>query len=162
MTNRSGRLPAIGGRMIRHGPYVELDAGGGTARQGTYARGLQVGRWVRWTPAGAIDSVIVLKTGEASRFVPEPENLCPPGTTRRRELGFDDRRRMWSSCTTPGAGEKQELDGPYVTWDEEDAPGGRRYVLRDITTYAHGERHGPRPTQWRLAAARRPVRRLGR
>jgi antitoxin component YwqK of YwqJK toxin-antitoxin module len=132
----------IAGRMVRDGPYLELDPEGMTARQGAYARGAQVGRWVRWTPAGEIDSVIVLKKGEASRFIPEPEDLCPPGATRRRDIGFDDRRRMWSSCTAPRAGARPELNGPYVTWDEEHAPGGARYVLRDITTYAHGERHG--------------------
>ena len=134
-------------RSVRHGSYIELYPDGSTARQGSYLRGRQVGAWVRWAPAGKAETVTVLRPGESSRHIPEPEELCPPGTTRHRSFGFDDRRRMWSECTAPGTKGKQGkevLAGPHVTWDEEPAPdGGTRYVLRDLMTYRDDERHGP-------------------
>lgn len=133
-----------GGRPVRHGPYLELYADGTTARQGSYARGRQVGTWVRWAPGGGIETITTLRPGESNRHIPSPEELCPPGTMRHRSFGFDDRRRMWSSCTTPVKQGSPVLTGPYVTWDEEEAPasGGTRYVLREIMNHRNDERHG--------------------
>jgi len=83
-----------------------------------------------------------LVPGEANRWIRNPLELCPPGAIRHRDFGFDDRARMWVSCTTTAAGGKRLLDGPYVTWDEERTPQGPRYVLREIMGYATDTRHG--------------------
>lgn len=137
----------VGDRVLRDGPYLELAADGSTARQGTYARDRQVGTWVRWDADGRAAEIVALRRGESNRHLPRPEDLCPPGSVRRRSFGYDDRRRMWSECVAAGvAGEHGAplAEGPTVTWDEERGPdGATRYVLREVTTYRRGELHGP-------------------
>lgn len=132
-----------GPRSVRQGAYLELYPDGTTARQGSYERGMQVDAWVRWTPGGEVAKLTALVPGEASRFIPNPEDLCPAGATRARSFGFDDRPRMWSSCVAVTAGGARVLQGPYVVWDEVPGPRGPRYLLREITTYRDDERHGP-------------------
>ncbi len=133
-----------GTKVARHGPYLELYADGSTARQGIYLDGVQAGLWVSWTPAGAPVSERVLLPGEAGRHILQPEDLCPPGSTRDRSHGHDHRRRMWSRCYAIDKEGERVLVGPYVTWDEEKGPnGGKRYLLRAIMTYENDQRHGP-------------------
>jgi hypothetical protein len=134
-----------GGQVAPHGPYLELYADGSTARQGLYRGGRQVGPWVVWSPAGEVESVRMLWPGEANRFIPRPEDLCPPGTIRDRSRGHDHKRRLWSHCHRLDANGKEVRHGPSVTWDEETASGGgTRFALREIEMYQDGERHGPR------------------
>lgn len=54
-----------GSQVARHGPYLELYSDGSTARQGVYVRGMQAGLWVRWTPAGQLDTYRILAPGES-------------------------------------------------------------------------------------------------
>ncbi len=132
-----------GTRVARHGPYLELYADGSTARQGLYLKGVQAGLWVSWTPSGTIESQRMLLPGEASRYILQPEDLCPPGSRRERSFGFDHRPRMWSQCHKTDKHGEQVLVGPYVTWDAEvDANGAKRYLLREIMTYENDRRHG--------------------
>lgn len=144
-----GRFSALwcemrqGDRVARHGPYLELFADGSTYRQGSYHRGLQAGRWVRFSAKGEIEREHRMWPGEASRFLPQPEDICPPGTRRIRTTSFSDRRKMNSKCVREGEDGEEILEGPYITWHEELTPRGRRYVLRRIMTYHDDERHGP-------------------
>ena len=108
-----------GDQVARHGPYLELYADGTTARQGSYARGIQTGLWARWLPDGRLGRYRTLAPGEASRFIPQPEDLCPPGTMRDRSTGHDHKKRMWSSCERKNEDGDTVLEGPYVTWDQE-------------------------------------------
>jgi len=134
----------VDSRAVRHGPFLELYPDGTTARQGSYAHGMQVGKWVRWAPNGEIETFTSLRVGEASRYIPSPEDLCPSGALHHRFFFYDGpRTTMQSSCTMPAKQAKPALTGPYVTWDEERTPGGARYALREIITYRDDARHGP-------------------
>lgn len=135
-----------GSQVARHGPYLDLYADGSTARQGAYLRGLQAGLWASWTPDGRLVRHRLLAPGEASRYLSQPEDICPPGSLRDRSTGHDHKRRMWSKCQAPSENPEDGepiLVGPYVTWDEETTPQGPRYKLRQITHYENDERHGP-------------------
>lgn len=130
------------GRVARHGPFLEMDAEGRTLRQGHYAGGVQAGRWVRFSPEGEVEHEIVLAPGEAGRHVPQPEDLCPPGTKRRRTTSFSDRREMTSRCERVDENGERVLEGPYVSWDAAPSPRGEIYLLRRIMNYRDDERHG--------------------
>lgn len=132
-----------GGKVARHGPYLELFDDGSVYRQGAYLRGLQAGWWVRFSRSGEIEHRLAIRPGEAGRFIPQPEDLCPPGTTRRRSTAYDHRRHLQSECFRLDEDGDRVLEGPYVEWDEETTPGGARYLLRSLMTYKDGERHGP-------------------
>jgi|GEM_PF-2833463 len=133
-----------GAQVAPHGPYLELFADGTTARQGWYRRGIQVGPWIRWTPEGQVEASRVLWPGEASRHIPRPQDLCPPGAIRERSRGHDHRRRLWSRCLVKNESGEEVEAGPHVTWDEAKAPDGSPiYVLREILTYQDDQRHGP-------------------
>ncbi|MEM7581988.1 MAG: hypothetical protein AAF560_01290 [Acidobacteriota bacterium] len=132
-----------GARVARHGPYLELYPDDTTARQGVYFKGVQAGLWVSWAPDGAMEQHRIVLPGEASRYLLQPEDLCPPGSVRERSFGHDDRPRMWSKCHEIDAEGRTLTVGPYVTWDAEVGPGGaKRYVLRSIMNYENDRRHG--------------------
>ncbi len=130
-----------GDRVARHGPYLELFADGTTARQGHYHRGVQAGRWIRWSESGEIVSEREIYPGEAGRHVLQPEDLCPPDTIRHRYRSLSDKSYLESDCLLI-EGEEEVLHGPSVRWEEIQDGNGLRYALRDITEYRHGERHG--------------------
>ena len=132
-----------GGLVARHGPYLELYADGSTARQGVYLLGVQAGQWASWTPDGRLEQHRILAPGESSRYIPQPEDLCPPGSVRNRSTGHDHKKRMWSKCEAKSDDGESILVGPSVTWDQEMTPQGPRYKLRQITHYDDDERHGP-------------------
>ena len=131
-----------GAQVARHGPYMERFADGRTLRQGMYFKGMQAGRWVRWNGDGTVARDHLIWPGEASRHIPNPEDLCPDGTRRHRSTGHDHKRRMWSKCQKIDENGERTLEGPYVTWDEIRDADGVRYALRRFMEYRDGERHG--------------------
>ncbi len=130
-------------QVARHGPYLELYADGTAARQGLYRLGAQAGRWVSWTPEGAVASDRTLMPGESGRHIRQPEDLCPPPSVRRRTFSYDGRHHMNSKCEVTGETGELVMVGPYVRWAEERVSGGKRYLLRSIMTYDDDGRHGP-------------------
>ena len=131
------------GQVARHGPYLELYDDGSTYRQGIYVGGVQAGLWVRFSRDGRVERSHAIWPGEAGRFIPQPEDVCPAGTRRRRSTAYDHRRHMQSECFRLDDNGDKVLEGPYIEWDEELTTHGPRYVLRSLMTYEDGERHGP-------------------
>ena len=131
-----------GGRVARHGPYVELFADGTTLRQGLYLRGVQAGRWVRWSESGEIVTDRTILPGEAGRHLLQPEDLCPPGTVRNRYRSHSDMSYLESDCLLESEDGDEVLHGPSVDWEEVRDERGVRYALREISNYRRGTRHG--------------------
>lgn len=128
----------------RHGPYLERFDDGSPARRGTYEDGLQSGEWVRFTADGEVESKHTILPGEASVYLPEPLDVCPPKSHRVLSLGCDDEDQMWMECRYLDKEGLPEEHGPSVKWDKEHLGGATRYLLREIAHYEDGRRHGRR------------------
>lgn len=132
------------GQVARHGPYLELDADGTVLRRGLYRGGLQFGRWTRFDPSGEVLTDRVIFPGEAGPHVPQPEDLCPPGSFRDRSRSTSKETRLRSTCLVSSEEGEEIQVGPEVIWIEIRRERGPRYALREIGHYADGRRQGVR------------------